>query len=165
MAAYTMTNSTTTARTRLRVGVTTGDPAGVGREIAFKAVADPRVTDVCEMVLYGPRTAAERERFASGVLSPDAGRVACAAVEQAVDDAMAGRLDAVANSEFPGNSRGTFCAGVCGTSYVGVYGLISSALTQTGVARGDAGRRGLDAGDVDGAERAAGGARWGRVLP
>ena len=85
-----------TARTRVRIGVTMGDPAGIGPEIAIKVVTDPRVTAVCEPVLYGPRTAAERERFAPGVLSADAGRVAYAAVEQAVADAMAGRLDAIA---------------------------------------------------------------------
>ena len=73
-----------------------GDPAGIGPEIALKAIADPRVREVCEPVLYGPRTAAERERFTPGVLSADAGRVACEAVEQAVADAMAGQLDAIA---------------------------------------------------------------------
>ena len=73
-----------------------GDPAGIGPEIALKGIADARVTEVCEPVLYGPRTAAERERFTPGVLTADAGRVACEAVEQAVADAMAGRLDAIA---------------------------------------------------------------------
>ena len=73
-----------------------GDPAGIGPEIVLKGVADPRVTAVCEPVLYGPHTAAERERFTPGVLSAEAGRVACEAVEQAVADAMAGRLDAIA---------------------------------------------------------------------
>ena len=80
---------------RVRVGVTMGDPAGIGPEIARKAVADPRVTTVCEPVLYGAGIGSERERFAPGVLSADAGRAAYDAVEQAVADAMAGRLDAV----------------------------------------------------------------------
>ena len=72
-----------------------GDPAGIGPEIVLKGVADPRVTAVCEPVLYGPHTAAERDRFTLGVLSAEAGRVAYEAVEQAVADAMAGRLDAI----------------------------------------------------------------------
>jgi 4-hydroxythreonine-4-phosphate dehydrogenase len=84
------------ARTRVRVGVTMGDPAGIGPEIVLKAITDPRVRAVCEPVLYGPRTAAERKRFTPGVLSADAGRAACEAIEQAVADAMAGRLDAIA---------------------------------------------------------------------
>ena len=73
-----------------------GDPAGIGPEIALRVVADPRVTEVCEPVLYGPLTAAERERFSPGVLSADAGRAAYDAVEEAVTDALAGRLDAIA---------------------------------------------------------------------
>ena len=81
---------------RLRVGVTMGDPAGIGPEIALASVADPRVTEVCEPVLYGPRTAAARARFRPGELSAAAGRAALDAVEGAVADALAGRLDAVA---------------------------------------------------------------------
>ncbi len=73
-----------------------GDPAGIGPEIVLKAITDPRVREVCEPVLYGPRTAAERKRFTPGVLSADAGRAACEAIEQAVADAMAGQLDAIA---------------------------------------------------------------------
>ena len=80
---------------RVRVGVTMGDPAGIGPEIALRAVVDPRVTEVCEPVLYGPLTAAARARFAAGVLSADAGRAAYDAVEAAVTDVLAGRLDAV----------------------------------------------------------------------
>jgi len=84
------------ASTRVRVGVTMGDPAGIGPEIVLKAITDPRVRAVCEPVPYGPRTAAERKRFTPGVLSADAGRAACEAIEQAVADAMAGQLDAIA---------------------------------------------------------------------
>ena len=39
-----------------RIGITVGDPAGIGPEIAVKAAADPRVREVCEPVLYGPHT-------------------------------------------------------------------------------------------------------------
>ena len=84
------------AQKRVRVGVTMGDPAGIGPEIALAAVADRRVADACEVVLYGPRTPSERARFTPGVLSADAGRAALAAVERAAADALAGRLDAIA---------------------------------------------------------------------
>ena len=73
-----------------------GDPAGIGPEIALSAVADRRVTDVCEPVLYGPRTEEDRARFRPGELSAEAGRAALEAVERAAGDAMAGRLDAIA---------------------------------------------------------------------
>lgn len=75
-----------------------GDPAGIGPEIALAAVADARVTAVCRPVLYGPRTAEERARFPPGQLSGAAGRAALAAVERAVADALAGRLDAIATA-------------------------------------------------------------------
>jgi 4-hydroxythreonine-4-phosphate dehydrogenase len=73
-----------------------GDPAGIGPEIALATAADKQVADACEVVLYGPQTASERANFTPGVLSADAGRVALAAIERAVADALAGRLDAIA---------------------------------------------------------------------
>lgn len=73
-----------------------GDPAGIGPEIALAAAADRRVTAVCEPVLYGPLTAAERTRFRPGELSAAAGRAALDAVERAAADALAGRVDAIA---------------------------------------------------------------------
>ncbi len=81
---------------RPRIGVTMGDPAGIGPEIALAAAADRRVTAVCEPVLYGPLTAVERARFRPGELSAAAGRAALDAVERAAADALAGRLDAIA---------------------------------------------------------------------
>src|SRR5690349_11762906 len=38
---------------RPRVGITIGDPAGIGPEIALKAVADARTRAVCRPVLIG----------------------------------------------------------------------------------------------------------------
>ena len=80
---------------RIRVGITVGDPAGIGPEIARAAAADPRVTAVCEPVLYGP-AADNGVVFSPGVLSAEAGRAAYEAVERATADAVAGRIDAVA---------------------------------------------------------------------
>ncbi len=36
-----------------RIGITAGDPAGIGPEIARKAMNDPRVRAVCEPLFYG----------------------------------------------------------------------------------------------------------------
>ena len=96
-------------RKRVRVGVTMGDPSGIGPEIALAAASDRRVADVCEVVLYGPQTPSERARFKPGVLSADAGRVALAAVERAAADALAGRLDAIATG--PMNKQALKLAG------------------------------------------------------
>jgi 4-phospho-D-threonate 3-dehydrogenase / 4-phospho-D-erythronate 3-dehydrogenase len=83
---------------RPRVGITVGDPAGIGPEIATKAAADPRVTSVCEPILYGPYSADELTRFARGRVSPEAGRAAYDAITSAVADALSGRIQAIATA-------------------------------------------------------------------
>jgi 4-hydroxythreonine-4-phosphate dehydrogenase len=45
--------SFTAARTKPRIGVTIGDPAGIGPEVALKAVAEEEVLAACEPVLIG----------------------------------------------------------------------------------------------------------------
>ena len=90
-----LVEGTMSSRARVRIGVTMGDPSGIGPEIALKAVSNPQVTEVCEPVLYGPQTASERARFSPGMLSPEAGLAALQAIEQVVVDAMAGQLEAI----------------------------------------------------------------------
>lgn len=82
----------------LRIGLTVGDPAGIGPEIATRAAADERVRSVCEPVLYGPVSADARSRFAPGVASAAAGRAAYEAIVEAVNDARAGRIGGVATA-------------------------------------------------------------------
>jgi 4-hydroxythreonine-4-phosphate dehydrogenase len=81
--------------TRPRVAITLGDPAGIGPEIAHRAAIDPRVLEVCEPVLYGPDDYAD---YVPGQLSAQAGRAAYHAIVRAVDDAVAGYVDAVATA-------------------------------------------------------------------
>lgn len=38
---------------RPRVGITMGDPAGIGPEVVLKAVAEPEVTSICQPVIIG----------------------------------------------------------------------------------------------------------------
>jgi 4-hydroxythreonine-4-phosphate dehydrogenase len=83
------------ARRRPRVALTVGDPTGIGPEIVAKAVADSRVLDACEPVIYGPPTGAT---FAPGILSAEAGRAAFEAIRQAVGDAMKGDVRAIATA-------------------------------------------------------------------
>ena len=78
-----------------RVAITTGDPAGIGPEIAAKAAADERVRAACEPVLYGPPSGLT---VAPGVLSAEAGRAAYDAICQAVRDAQAGHVAAIATA-------------------------------------------------------------------
>jgi 4-hydroxythreonine-4-phosphate dehydrogenase len=80
-----------------RIGITVGDPAGIGPEIAVKASTDLRVLEVCEPRLYGPRGDALRA-FAQGQVSAAAGRAAYDAIVAAAGDAQEGRIDAIATA-------------------------------------------------------------------
>jgi 4-hydroxythreonine-4-phosphate dehydrogenase len=90
-----------------RIALTVGDPAGVGPELVEKAMREPAVLAVCEPVKYGP---SPDDRFASGVLSRDAGLAAYDALVRAVGDAMAGRVDAIATA--PVNKEAWAMAGL-----------------------------------------------------
>jgi 4-hydroxythreonine-4-phosphate dehydrogenase len=76
-----------------RVAITTGDPAGIGPEIAEKASVDSRVRAACTPLVYGP---SDLQRYRRGVLSGEAGRAAYDVILRAVDDAQQGRIDAIA---------------------------------------------------------------------
>jgi 4-hydroxythreonine-4-phosphate dehydrogenase len=95
---------------RPRIGVTVGDPAGIGPEISIKAAADPRVLDLCEPVLYGPHDAKALQPFTPGQVSADAGRAAYDAIVMAVEHARAGRIDAIATA--PINKEAFALAGI-----------------------------------------------------
>src|SRR5512137_1340033 len=90
-----------------RIALTVGDPAGVGPELVEKAMRDPAVLAACEPVRYGPPPAF---RTAAGVLSRDAGLAAYEALVRAVDDALAGRVDAIATA--PVNKEAWAMAGL-----------------------------------------------------
>lgn len=81
-----------------RVGITVGDPAGIGPEISIKAAADPWVLEVCEPCLYGPHHESDLRAFTPGHLSAEAGRAACDAIARAVEDLRLGRIDAIATA-------------------------------------------------------------------
>jgi 4-hydroxythreonine-4-phosphate dehydrogenase len=78
-----------------RIAITSGDPAGIGPEIARKAADDPRVRKICEPVVYGPPPGS---RFKPGELSAEAGRAAYETLCSAVKDARAGVVAAVATA-------------------------------------------------------------------
>jgi 4-hydroxythreonine-4-phosphate dehydrogenase len=83
---------------RPRVGITTGDPAGIGPEIASRAVQDGRVLAACEPVLYGPGAGHTLPGLSPGMPSAAAGRVAYDTILRAVADATAGAIDAIATA-------------------------------------------------------------------
>ena len=95
---------------RPRIGVTVGDPAGIGPEIARKAAADPALASGCEIVLYGPSSDDDVAQFERGRVSAAAGRAAYHAIVEATRDAKAGRIDAVATA--PVNKEAFAAAGL-----------------------------------------------------
>lgn len=74
-----------------RVGLTAGDPAGIGPEIVAKAMVDSRVLAACEPVVYSSGDASR----VPGQLSAAAGAASYEAVRRAMADALAGHIDAV----------------------------------------------------------------------
>ena len=95
---------------RPRIGITVGDPAGIGPEIARKAHDDIRIKELCETVLYGPQSDAELSVFERGRVTPAAGRAAYEAIVRAVEDAKAGRIEAIATA--PINKEAFAAAGL-----------------------------------------------------
>jgi 4-hydroxythreonine-4-phosphate dehydrogenase len=88
-----------------KIGLTAGDPAGIGPEIARKAMRDPRVTGACEPLYYGTE-----ELFAPGVLSAAAGRAAYESIVRAVRDAQRGGIQGIATA--PINKEALALAGL-----------------------------------------------------
>lgn len=84
-----------------RIGITLGDPRGIGPEIVEKALASPEIGGAAEYVVIGPEGAGKVNpdvsigRWAAGGAAAEAGRLAGAAIETAVAMAMDGRLDAI----------------------------------------------------------------------
>jgi 4-hydroxythreonine-4-phosphate dehydrogenase len=90
-----------------RIAITSGDPAGIGPEIASRAAEDARVRDVCEPIVYGPPPSAT---FPPGVLSAAAGRAAYDTIVRAVEDARSGEVAAIATA--PINKKAFRLAGL-----------------------------------------------------
>lgn len=92
------------------IGITVGDPAGIGPEIAVKAARDRRVLEVCRPVLYGPHDDEALAAFERGRMSAAAGRAAYDAIVKAVSDAQQRVIDAVATA--PINKEAFAAAGL-----------------------------------------------------
>jgi len=105
-----------------RVAITTGDPAGIGPEIAARAAGDARVRAVCEPIVFGPPTGAT---FTPGRLDAEAGRTAYEIILRAVEAARAGDVDAIATA--PVNKEAFRLAGLAWSGHTDLL----AHLTQT----------------------------------
>jgi 4-hydroxythreonine-4-phosphate dehydrogenase len=108
--------------TRPRIALTVGDPAGIGPEIAAKAAADPRVLDCCEPLVYAP---VPPVTVTPGELSAAAGRAAYDVIVRAVDDALAGRVDAIATA--PVNKEAFALAGLPWRGHTDLLGHLTGS--------------------------------------
>ncbi|CAN5461755.1 4-hydroxythreonine-4-phosphate dehydrogenase PdxA [soil metagenome] len=108
-----------------RIGVTVGDPAGIGPEIARKALEDPGLAALCRIHLYGPSAEADVARFPVGQLSPEAGRAAYEAIVAAVGDARAGVIDAIATA--PVNKAAFAAAGLAWMGHTDLLAHLTGA--------------------------------------
>jgi 4-hydroxythreonine-4-phosphate dehydrogenase len=79
---------------RPRIGITVGDPAGIGPEIVDKAIKDPSVLEACEPVVFATPTTSIR----AGDVSAAAGQASYDTIVNAVEAAKAGRLGAIATA-------------------------------------------------------------------
>ncbi len=103
------------------IGITVGDPAGIGPEIAAKAVDSGRFEGRAEVRVLGVPS----RPVPMGQASPECGRTAVETVRSAVQQCLAGELDAVvtgpinkyavqlAGVDFSGHTE--FIAGLCNT--------------------------------------------------
>jgi len=80
--------------------MTVGDPRGIGPEIVSKALADPRVSERCDILVVGPEGAGipvdePVERWLPESGPSLAGKLSGLAIERAVEMAVAGSVDGI----------------------------------------------------------------------
>jgi 4-hydroxythreonine-4-phosphate dehydrogenase len=85
---------------KARLAMTVGDPRGIGPEIVAKALADPRVSERCDVVVVGPEGTAVAVAEPVGRWLPEsdaalAGKLSGLAIERAVELAIAGVVDGI----------------------------------------------------------------------
>ena len=114
-----------------RIGLTLGDPAGIGPELVLSALAAPELRNDAHLIVYGNATLLQRVAQAAHLAWPSdvldfpfadaasllpgrvqaaCGRIAATWIEAATRDAQAGRIDALVTA--PINKQALHLAGV-----------------------------------------------------
>ncbi|MCX5710290.1 MAG: 4-hydroxythreonine-4-phosphate dehydrogenase PdxA [Candidatus Omnitrophica bacterium] len=73
----------TSRSSRIRVGITIGDPAGIGPVITEKAIN--RLKDLADFVIIGSLDKTDRRKFPAGIVSCAAGRASLQYLDNAID--------------------------------------------------------------------------------
>ncbi len=98
-------------KSRYRIGVTQGDPKGIGPEIVAGAVRAFRGSETMELVVFGDPALTGPNRLLD---EATAGRMSAGYVAQAVEAAVAGRIDAIVTAPIHKgrwHAAGIGCAG------------------------------------------------------
>ena len=132
------------AEMKPRIGITIGDPAGIGPEIVLDTVRDPRVLAVCHPLVIGDPEVLDRcalmtgrpalrgadlevvrvqGAYEPGRVGPSAGRAAYEAVRRACALGQAGRIDAIVTA--PINKESLRAAGI---PHIGHTEILADAL-------------------------------------
>ncbi|HEX8280554.1 MAG TPA: 4-hydroxythreonine-4-phosphate dehydrogenase PdxA [Chthoniobacterales bacterium] len=127
---------------RTRIGITLGDPAGIGPQIVKAALASPRLPQDVELVVIGDYPTCE-----PGQPTPETARAAAAALEEAAHCALSGDIAAVVTGpihkarmyeigfDFPGQTEFFAArAGVTNFAMLLTGGKLSVALVTTHIA-------------------------------
>jgi 4-hydroxythreonine-4-phosphate dehydrogenase len=85
---------------KVRLAMTVGDPRGIGPEVVAKALADPQVSERCDVVVIGPQGLGVDVTESIGTWSPGsdaalAGRLSGLAIERAVQMAQSGAVQGI----------------------------------------------------------------------
>lgn len=106
------TISMNTSRAKPRIGITVGDPAGIGPEIVTAAIKSKEIREICEPIIFGSIDAPEiaRRGIVPGTVSAAGGQAAFEAIAEAVSAFKRGEIDAVATA--PLNKESLRAAGV-----------------------------------------------------
>ncbi len=128
-----------------RIGIASGDPAGIGPEIALKAALDPKVRKICRPVLVGDRKVfsrygslkkveilqVEQGKPKIGAIAAEHGVAALAAAEAAIRAAMAGKFDAVVAA--PHTETAIHAAGIAFDGYPSFVARITGMAPEDGI--------------------------------
>lgn len=86
-------------KSRINIGITLGDPLGIGPEVVAKALRDPVIVKQANFVLYGSSVeaplAAPQGEASLAPTKKQAGQIAIDAIQKATEAALAGSIDAM----------------------------------------------------------------------
>ena len=127
------TNTMTTTKNKPRIGITTGDPAGIGPEIVEKTLATPEIQDFCEPIVFGMLHVDEIQQagISPGRISAAGGHAAFDAIEAAVRAIQKGEIDAIATA--PLNKESLRAAGI---PYIGHTEILAGLAGLAGLTAG-----------------------------